>query len=531
METSLAIMHRLAKSAALIGIPLYWTDLQSRILGANQAFLDAVGTKQPADLVGKTATDYFLENNARTVVDHIDLVIQTGRVHTHEERIRHCRTGQIRHFFATRAPLMGAAGKIIGVLGTMVDIPEVERVQPHIAADTHKDDFVALESIVQMVNKAAHDIRSPLTAMAIMLGQCNELDEARRIPLKAAFSAVQDIANNMLNRYIASEIKPTKEEAPQLVLCSDFLHNLISEKKYQYLTLPVKFSAQIEAKAQFVFIYVQPSQFRRAMSNFISNAVDACKNRANARVTIHLDADDTSVRVTIQDNGKGMSRKTLEKMLNRVSFTADKEDGHGLGMMQIWDMVDYSKARLDVSSHLGGGTTSTLIFSRAQKADWVMDEVHFKYDDIVVILDDDPWIHDAWDMRIKPLLKLIPKLTVRHERQGQAVLDYVGSLDPKQKQRINLLCDFELIGQSRNGLQVIEAGKIDRAILVTNYYHQRGIQESALKLGIRILPKQMAAVTPIWYTQRFGLHKINLDYVLRDMDDYRVEQMQDELYA
>ena len=157
-----------------------------------------------------------------------------------------------------------------------------------------------------------------------------------------------------------------------------------------------------------------------------------------------------------------------------------------------------------------------------------MDEININHNDIFVILDDDQLIHDAWDLRLNPLAKLNSKLIVRHEKQGQAVLDYVNSLGPQDKKRLYFLCDFELIGQSMNGLQVIEASEIERAVLVTNYHLQPAIQESALKLGIKILPKQMTSVAPFYCTQKHCFLKLNVDQIRCGRDLFNVEQLQEE---
>jgi len=52
--------------------------------------------------------------------------------------------------------------------------------------------------------------------------------------------------------------------------------------------------------------------------------------------------------------------------------------------------------------------------------------------------------------------------------------------------------------QNRNGLQIIEASAIDHTILVTSYYSNPKVQEEASHLRVKILPKQMASVVPIY---------------------------------
>jgi hypothetical protein len=60
-----------------------------------------------------------------------------------------------------------------------------------------------------------------------------------------------------------------------------------------------------------------------------------------------------------------------------------------------------------------------------------------------------------------------------------------------------LLSDYELLHQSRNGLEIIQASHIKKSILVTSHYTNPVIRDTATKLKIKILPKQMASIIPI----------------------------------
>ena len=55
-----------------------------------------------------------------------------------------------------------------------------------------------------------------------------------------------------------------------------------------------------------------------------------------------------------------------------------------------------------------------------------------------------------------------------------------------------LLCDYELLGQGINGLEIIEQSGIERVSLVTSHYSNPKVREDALDLDVRITPKQLA---------------------------------------
>jgi anti-sigma regulatory factor (Ser/Thr protein kinase) len=249
--------------------------------------------------------------------------------------------------------------------------------------------------------------------------------------------------------------------------------------------------------AQFAFAHMQASQFRRSMSNLINNAVDALPNKEHDVVTIKLTADAGAITVSVQDNGKGMPSHMIQKMMNRQSFTEGKESGHGIGLQQVWTTLDNNQGTMTVHSVQNEGTTIQLTFSRIDAASWIAQEIQLEPNNIVVVLDDEESIHGAWDTRFATYLKLHPRLTVHHFKQGQDALDFFSDLNPKDKAGIVFLSDYELLRQAKNGLQIIEESGIKNATLVTSYYANAQIRDKAMRLGVKILPKQMASIVPI----------------------------------
>ncbi|MGZ2865427.1 hypothetical protein, partial [Pseudomonas aeruginosa] len=58
--------------------------------------------------------------------------------------------------------------------------------------------------------------------------------------------------------------------------------------------------------------------------------------------------------------------------------------------------------------------------------------------------------------------------------------------------------DYEFLGHSENGLQMIERLNLANcAILVSSRAEDKSVQERALGLGLKLLPKSLAALIPI----------------------------------
>jgi len=497
--------HQMTQIIDLVNASIYWKDKEGHYLGCNKYVINMAGLSDRSQIIGKTDADLIWKANAVKLMEIDNNVINNGR-YTGEEKIT-TANGSEDIYWTVKNQLIDSQGNIIGTIGTSLDIKaqkEAERLR--LESERQKVTLQEQEKFAQLARKVAHDINSPLASLKMMIPMCGELPENKRTLLNRAAEGILDIANNLLSNYHKQNPDTSEVESRQHLLVSDLLIQLLSEKKMQYRNCPVTLKTAIATDAHFAFIKMQPTEFRRAMSNLINNAVDALEGSSiSGKVTIHLTVDTNAVVVKIQDNGKGMTAAMVEKMQNRQSFTEGKENGHGLGLQQVWDTLEYNQGTMDVQSVSGKGTSIQLTFPRIAASSWIAQDIHLIPDNIIVILDDDESIHTAWDLRFASLLMSYPSLEIHHFTQGQAALDFLAKLSQEQKDLVVFLSDYELLQQRRNGLEVVKESGIKRARLVTSYYSNLKIREEIDRLGIKILPKQMASIIPILFINESAL--------------------------
>ena len=114
--------------------------------------------------------------------------------------------------------------------------------------------------------------------------------------------------------------------------------------------------------AQLAKVKIQPNQFKRAISNLLNNAVEALLDDKIGVISIGVEMTDDDIVVDLKDNGKGMNASQVEKILNPKGFTDGKTNGHGLGLQQVWDMIDLNVGKIAIHSVVGQGTTIKLSF-------------------------------------------------------------------------------------------------------------------------------------------------------------------------
>ncbi len=477
----------------------WWKDKNGRYLGCNKTIAKLIGLKAPEEIIGKTDFDMPWANQAKDLIENDNLVMSSKTAMSFEE-FAETSAGTV-YLLTTKVPLFDEAGNVIGTVGTSMDITELKETQKKledakIENETQKVLIEQEEKFRKLAYQVVHDVQSPLTTLSTIANSAAGLPENQRVDLRRSVTTIRDITRHLLEQYKKKEIDDGSIEEREAVLVSILLSEVLTAKRYQYKSLPIQFNAHINQDAQFSFIRVQKNYFERMLSNLINNAVDAFEDNLG-EVTIGLSVDDEWVRIVIQDNGKGMPTELVNKILNKEAFTSGKAAGHGIGFGQIWETLENNYGELDIDSTSGKGTTMTLTFSRIQVPTWCVDEIILKEKDRVIILDDDPSIHGAWDLRFESVAKENHDIAIHHFQQGSEALAFINGQTPEEKDHIFLLSDYELIGQDKNGLEVIAATGLKRAILVTSHYVEHDIQNRATEMKIRILPKSLAPEVPI----------------------------------
>lgn len=514
MAKKAKILELLEVVAPILPAPIYWEDINSIILGGNESVFKATGAGTAAAYIGKTLFELYPREMAEHIKLHNEEVMRTGKILSQEEMILDITTGELKYFTAIKAPLRDADGSVIGIVGTSVDITaEKEAEKLRLENEIQRNLAKKQEQFTEIANQVAHDIRSPLASLSMIVGACLEIPEKERIALRDVSTRISDIANNLLQQYKSQDLDPSSTvEDPQPLLVSATLLQFLTEKKFQYQDTSIQFVHEMSQKSQFSFILADASFFKRMMSNLVNNAVDSLEKKTGI-VTVRLDSDETKIKIIIEDNGKGMSPKAIRKIMGSISFTEGKADGHGIGLTQVRNTLKHIHGKMLVESKIGVGSKIILEFPRSKAPIWIAEAIKLGEKDIVVILDDDRSIHIAWEARFKKT-----NLKLHHFETYSDAFCFIHSLSNEEKNRVFLLTDYELVKQKWNGLDLVKNTNVKRSILVTSHYANIGVQKRANRLNTKILPKQLASEIPITVEKETlaAEEKIGVQYRLVD---------------
>jgi len=470
-----------------VNASIYWKDHKTQqYLGCNQYMLNMLGVKSREEIVGKTDFDFLSEEDAQ-IINKIDQsVLVTGHFEGDERVTLPC--GNKKTYYTIKNQLTDSEGNIVGIVGNSIDITSQKQVEDLVEKEH--------QQFRTIVNQVVHDIISPLSALRMIIPRLTEVPEKQRITLKQATAQIEDIANDLLRQYLPSKKQEVAATETDVLFTFMELAAVLSEKRLEFNALPVTLSKKIDPHAYFVFIQANRKDWLRMLSNLINNAVDALEGQTG-KVQLELRVEGDKVVVIVADTGKGMTSVVRDKVLQGIAVTDGKKDGHGIGMTQVGATLRKNNGTLAIESGLNAGTRMIVTFPRVATPAWAATGLNLTEDQTILILDDDQFIHGAWETQFAPVLANNPKMKLIHFTEGDKLIAFLATLNQTEMSKVYLLSDYELLNQKRNGLDIIEQQQIKQAVLVTSHYANDSVIARAKKLNIVVLPKRLASKVPI----------------------------------
>lgn len=344
-------------------------------------------------------------------------------------------------------------------------------------------------AIGQITAQVAHDIRSPLMSMSMMLQSVSkQIPEETYKILNQSIQNIRDIANNLLTRYKESGtlnaethlIKRHLEDDGNIqryVLLSSIIDLVLSQKHYEWQGNPCKINVSIDEKAKNIWLFIAPNNIKRMLSNLLNNAYESLTKKR--QIDVNLILDDQQLKLSLADSGKGISIEETKLVLMGESF---KSSGSGLGLSTARKNMEILKGTLNLVSNINQGTTVTLTFPIPSPPSWLPKTISLPSKTPILFLDDDPSMHNLWRVQAYPTV-------LEHFTNSKEVIHWYQT---HPKVQAIFLFDYELRHDPYNGLELLEKinpGK--RGYLITSHAEELVIQERCAKANLWLIQKTL----------------------------------------
>ncbi|MBY0371961.1 ATP-binding protein [bacterium] len=231
----------------------------------------------------------------------------------------------------------------------------------------------------------------------------------------------------------------------------------------------------------------------RSLSNLIDNAVEACGTEG--KIDLEVTGSNDLVEVTVSDSGAGMSDEQLKSIGTR-GYTSGKSNGSGLGAWYAVSAIASWGGSVTYESQVAQGTKVRITLPRASSPSCIADKVTIPADSVLIICDDDRWVHDAWDSRLAQALGPSAADRVRHCYTSEDLLNVMVPIKLRQCPFV-VFCDFDLGGQW-NGLELIDQlGLNTNSYLVTSHENSDLVRQKCQEAGVKLLSKGRLRDVPI----------------------------------
>jgi len=212
----------------------------------------------------------------------------------------------------------------------------------------------------QMARKVAHEVKNPLTPIAISIEDLKRSYDARR----PDFPEILDQAV----RTIGEEVESLKRLLQEFSDFGRFPAPRIEPCRWAGLAadLEILYRREIDAGrltvasasssgARSLVFPADAGQIRQALVNLIQNGLDASPD---GRVVVAAAAQDSKALLTVSDDGPGLDPEERARLF-APGFTT-KPHGSGLGLTIVQRIVSEHEGTIEVQSEPGRGTRFTI---------------------------------------------------------------------------------------------------------------------------------------------------------------------------
>lgn len=201
--------------------------------------------------------------------------------------------------------------------------------------------------------QVAHDIRSPITSIGVLLNMM-QIPESN---LKTALDKAVLRANSVANFLLRSEKKDENKNDSLIFDAAKVVKDIALEKRPLFLNGTIDVETP---SSMFIDSYLASESLARILSNVVDNAMLACDK--NKRIKIMLSKKRNFVEIMIQDYGFGIAPDVLNR-IGEKGFSQRPDgvqSGTGRGVYSAKKTLEEVGGRFLLTSDVGSGTTVSI---------------------------------------------------------------------------------------------------------------------------------------------------------------------------
>ncbi len=215
----------------------------------------------------------------------------------------------------------------------------------------------AYNELDNIIYSAAHDITSPLTTIMGLVNLAREEPNEKQQYLDLIEKSVKKL--NIFTKNIISfhKNKRTGISISKIDL-KPLVNSTAEDFKFFEKAKEVRFEIEVDQKADY---YSDRSRIIMILNNLVSNSIKYQDPQKQAFVKVVVESDAEQVKISVQDNGIGITADRKDKIFDMYYRGTDQRSGSGIGLHIVMEVIRLLDGKIEVESEELKGTTFSVV--------------------------------------------------------------------------------------------------------------------------------------------------------------------------
>lgn len=195
------------------------------------------------------------------------------------------------------------------------------------------------------IKQFKHDIASPLSVLKTMIKTNDSWEDSQMQVLSLALKRMEKMISSLESKEQHSNTSPYR-----------LIEQVLEEKQVEFSGKKISYKLNFSTNAINSICHIQPSEFKRVISNIINNSVAAITE--NGFIKVKGTLKNNRLIISITDNGHGIETSNVNRVLD-LGFSS--KDSTGLGLYHAKKVVSKWRGNLKINSIFNLGTKVSLV--------------------------------------------------------------------------------------------------------------------------------------------------------------------------
>jgi signal transduction histidine kinase len=380
-----------------------------------------------------------------------------------------------------------------------INITQLDKLRKKIREiSSNKEKEAAANAILEHKAKIAHNIRSLVQTLKSLQGSVQgKLSPTKKLLFNDVVEGIGDILTEFSTKtppksnasYSTEEafytnLRETNKNRSKIVI-SEVVKSVVNQKRFELKSKDsdTSLTCKCSSDLTYTFVDVDETELKSVLSNMINNSYEAI-DLEKKQIKVNISLKDGMIKIRINDNGNGIPEHVRDSLFNR-GVTFGKSGGSGYGLFHAKSYIESWGGNVSVESTSENGTTFSIEIPQ-----WAPQHFTIDQGDTVVVLDDDPFIHDTWNSMLKRFAETSGKdFDVKYFSNPEEAQDWISDSEIDYS-KTHFLVDNDLGDEYEKGSElIVNLGITNISTLVTNRYDDKNLGAFCSTHEIELLPK------------------------------------------